>query len=327
MIARTMMNALKLFFWRYGVRIIPRIPLGILRGLTAMAVRADRFTSRGKRRVLRSELALCGLAAPGQEDRVMDRASRNQILSQIKMAFLSRLGPENIARYISVEGLEHLDQALAKGNGVILLNPHFGPFLLIMPALGHRGYKLTQVALQGEPITGKRVGLAKQVYDAKVQAIEDRMPVTFINAGESTMSVREVFRVLARNEVVLFASTGRGGRAWQETDFLGRKATFNRTPFNVAVKTSAVILPVFVLDDGPLARVVIERPLNLDRNAPAEQLIKEYSAVLERRVQALPDHFAHFLRDMRLQAGWDDHPFFADYPSRSRPAGARRKQP
>jgi lauroyl/myristoyl acyltransferase len=182
---------------------------------------------------------------------------------------------------------------------------------------------LEQVALQGEPIIGARKGIAKRVYDAKYRAIEGNMPVRFINAAENPLAIREVFRSLARNECVLFASTGRGGKAWHAERFLGRQATFNETPFRVAVKSGATLLPVFVIDADPLARVVIEGPLSAAGDADPAALIKEYVAVLERYVRLHPDHFAQYLLDMRLQAWWDDHPFFSDYPAQSGPAETR----
>jgi KDO2-lipid IV(A) lauroyltransferase len=240
------------------------------------------------------------------------RAFQNQTNSALKLCYIPRINPTNVGRFFVVEGAGRLDAALGQGSGAVLLNPHFGPFLLVMPALGHRGYRLRQVALQGEPPIWKRSWLQQGVYDAKFASVDRRMPVEFINAADSIMAIRKVFSALRENAVVLFASTGRGGRAWHEVDFLGRRATFNITPFRVARKASSPMFAVFVVDEDPCARVIIEGPIG-GGAATEEEALEEYAAVLASYVRKYPEHFALFLHDMRANAHWDDHPFFGDY--------------
>ena len=56
------------------------------------------------------------------------------------------LNPSNIHDVCDVLGLEHLDLALNKGRGAILMIGHFGANQMIMPALGHRGYPIHQLS-------------------------------------------------------------------------------------------------------------------------------------------------------------------------------------
>jgi KDO2-lipid IV(A) lauroyltransferase len=293
--------------------IIANIPVAITAYFTGLTAFAQSLLPTGKRRIMLYEMKRCGLINGDGQNRIFYKALRNHMNSMLKMCYLPGIDSVNVDKCLAVEGLKRIDEALEKGNGAVLLNPHFGPFMLVMPAIGHRGYKLAQVALQGEPIIGRRKGLKKGIYDKKFNAIEKKMPVNFINAAESNMALREVIRTLGRNEIVLFASTGRGGQAWHEVDFLGRRATFNLTPFRVSLKTSSEILPVFVVDSKPYAKVIIEKPLDIGRCNTPEHMLEQYVSVLESYVRKHSDHFAFFLYEMKANSWWDDHPFFNDY--------------
>lgn len=301
-------------FWGYLGRFCAWLSPAAIEKLCAPFVLLQVIFARRRGALILDELRRCGLMPDAPPARVLFAVFRNRLMSQLKLAYLPTLTPGNTPGLIEVEGLEHLDRARGEGRGVILLNPHFGPFMLVMPALGHRGYALHQVALQGEPITGRRTGFIRKSYYAKFRAIEGNMPVKFINAAESRMSIREVIRALDANETVLFASTGRGGKSWGDLALFGRDSSLNLTPFNIAVKGGAEVLPVFVLDAKPFAKVVIGEPLRRTEAATPEDLMRQYATVLEGFVQRYPEHFASFLHDMRKQSWWDDHPFFNDYP-------------
>lgn len=319
----TILDFIKWLYWRYLRTWIVRLSPPAVCSLTAPASCARFILSPARRTIMSAELSSCGLLNGRNKNRVMYETFRNHLATQIKMSYLPRIGKENVDAFLPIYGRANLDKALKKGRGVILLNPHFGPFMLVMPALGYRGYEVNQVALQGEPIVGRRKGLGKLAYNAKFDAIERNMPINFINAAESGMALREVVRALERNEIVLFASTGRGGKAWHEVPFLGRTAKFNLTPFRIAARTSAVVLPVLVMNAGPFAELVIEKPICPQTGNTPETMLAEYASVLGTSVENHPEHFAFFLHDMRMNAWWDDHPFFSDYPAQSEPAETR----
>ena len=310
------MNIFKWIFWRYLRVIFANIPIKLtMPVISAISFFYLIFGNR-MRRVTLSELTLSGLIKKDDKTYyLLYRAIKNHINSVIKLFYLPRINSGNIGKYIQIDGLHRLDEAINNGKGVILLNPHFGPFMLIMPALGHRGYKLNQVALQG---IGRRKGLDRIVYEIKLKSVEGNMPVNFINATYNKMAVRDVLCALKRNEVVLFASTGRGGTSvessWRTVNFLGRKANFNLSFFKIALRAGSTLLPVFVIDSEPFAKVIIEKPLETLKEGIPEKVLIEYISVLERYVKRYPDHFAFFLYEMNVKRLWDDHPFFLDYP-------------
>jgi len=237
------------------------------------------------------------------------------INNQAKMLYIPKMDAANIEKFISVSGLEILVEELMKNKGIILLNPHFGPFLLVMAALGHRGFRLNQLAIIGDPLNRKRKGLDQEIYKAKFNTIEENLPANFINAADNRYALRRALSALKHNEIVIFASTGRAGRSWHQLPFLNRNAHFNLTPFKMSIKTGASLIPVFAVDTNPspIAEIVIEKPIPVFENDSSRQLMARYIRLLEQYVTGRPDHFASFLFEMHVNAGWDDHPFFDDY--------------
>lgn len=313
-------NLLKLFFWRYLRAVMAKLPIPVLDGFIFLFSFIQVSMSGSKRKILAMELVKSGLARENSFPwKLVYRSYRNQNNRWIKKCLLSEIHSDNVDRYLTVQGIENLDKALSRGNGAIMLNPHFGPFLFALPALGYRGYPVHQVSMMSEKdILGKREGLRKLVYEAKFQSIEGRMPANFINAAGNPMVIRTVMKKLKEKGVVFFSSTGRGGKSWQKVDFLNRNASFSLAPFRLAIKMGVPIMPVFALDSTPVAKIVIEPPLDIPENGTPETLLETYASRLSSFISNHPDHFGYFLYEMYIKSWKDDHPFFDDYPERDR---------
>ncbi|MBI5644260.1 MAG: lysophospholipid acyltransferase family protein [Deltaproteobacteria bacterium] len=307
---RLILNIIRLILWgpvRKTVSFLPPAFLVIIERLLAMI--AYRLLS-GRRELLLKELARCfgGKKGKAYIDRAVRDSFRIYVSSQIRLFYLPRLNSSNIARYISVEGLQYLDQELEKGKGAIILNPHFGPFMMIMPALGYRGYKLNQMALQGEPPWGARQGLDKKVYDMKFRSVEGNMPVKFINAASGTFSLREAIKALKNNEIVFYPSTGMGGTVFHPVGLMGRRIMLSMTPFNAAKKTGASLLPAFVINEGAMIKLKIEKAVESDT---AEVGAEAYARILDEYVTKYPEHFAMYIYEVNKNIRMGGTPFFA----------------
>jgi KDO2-lipid IV(A) lauroyltransferase len=233
--------------------------------------------------------------------------------SQLFLLYLPLLNSSNIDEYIAVEGLEHLEKGLVKGKGVIILNPHFGLFLLIMPALGHRGYKINQMALQGDRYRwGPRKGIDKKVFNIKFNLIEGNMPVKFINAATGPKSIKEALNALRNNEIVLYPSTGRGGKSWHTVRFMERMASFDLFPFKMALKTGASLLPAFVIYENKTLKLKIEKPIRVDTNPIAETLLERYIEVLDSYIRKYPEHFLMYIYEVKSKTLVGESNIFID---------------
>ncbi len=301
-------------------RSIPYVPpalrdqIGTLLGALSLQMLGAEAT------ILREELhrSFAGIPLPKTETEILKGAFRNFWLADIETNLYPHLDEKNINDYIVLEGKNHLDSALQKGKGAILLIGHFGMNQLTMAALGHRGYPMNQLSAPPH-VWSEILGVdATPLQERKWRLIwekEQRLPAHHISVFGF---LRPAFECLDRNEVLCLAIDGGGGNRFTQVDFLGRRCNVAATPMSLAGKTSAPVLPGMVLrTGGGRHRLIIEPPIEMDRtrnrDSDLQRNTQRYMAVLERWVRRHPDHYLYFLRHRRKTSATDAVPFFEDY--------------
>lgn len=145
---------------------------------------------------------------------------------------MATLGPHNIDTYVEVQGLEKIDNALAKGNGVFILTGHLGNWELLGAFFAFKGYTLNAI---GAPI-----------YDPRLDelVVKNRLISGLRNIARGS-ATREIIRTLKRNEMVAILIDQDSAHVdGVFVDFLGHEAY---TPVGLAVlamKTGASIVPM-----------------------------------------------------------------------------------
>lgn len=306
---RAIINILRLVFWGPVRRLILYLNPGALTLIERMLASVTYCLFNDRRITVSSELmkSYGSIWPVDRINKAVHDSFRIYVSAQLRLFHLPRLNKSNIDMYISAEGIEHLEKGLASGKGVIIANPHFGPFMMIMPALGHRGYKLNQMALQGEPPWGSRRGLEKKVYDMKFRVVEGNMPVKFINAAAGTFSLRDTIKALKNNEIVIYPSTGKGGTVFHPVRLMGRIMMLSLIPFNIAIKTGSPLLPAFVINEGAMINLKIEKALVF---TTAEDGADAYAKVLDEYVEKYPEHFAMYIYEVNKNISKGGTPFF-----------------
>ncbi len=257
--------------------------------------------SGAKRRILREETELLFGSRLGRDEKeqIARESVRMYLKRQAENLLFGRLTRSMLDRMTVIEGLEHIDRALGRGRGVILLLNHFGSFLLPLPVLGFKGDRVNQV-------TGKvlsRNTLADLIWRLRKREA-DRLPIQFIGVASF---LRPVYDALRKGEIVAIAFDGREGKRWIPVKFIERTALFSPGPMNLARKTGAAIIPTFVVrrpDDRH--RIIFMKEFDLTQTSDAEEALtidtKRYAAILEDYVLRHPDHFGATLLDARRNA-------------------------
>jgi KDO2-lipid IV(A) lauroyltransferase len=232
---------------------------------------------------------------------VVKRSFRIHAKRQLENVFFGQLTKEKLDRIVSIQGFDHLQQVLQKNNGAILLLAHFGSFLLPLPVLGFKGYKVMQ--LGGKPLIEGTRPIHKKIFELRKNET-DKMPFQFSRADQYLGSV---VRALKNNEIVVIAFDGRTGSKWIPVPLINRIAEFSPGPFNLAIKTGAAILPTFVVrgrDNNHT--IVFEPPMDLEITENQEDARKKsterYSKIFERYLLRYPCHFASILYSVRQEA-------------------------
>lgn len=173
--------------------------------ISADDVRADRQQMRESLRLIFSD----------KDDVWIDETLR-QITIHYNWAYIDSLvlpvlSEAQIDAVFQVEGMELVDQALAKGRGVMLYGIHYGRFWggPIYPC--KKGYPLSYIA--------RTRGLAAAYHTNR--AITGRM----INVDE--FNKQEVYEVLQRNELLMTMADGNAGRKPVTVSFLGQAVQFS----------------------------------------------------------------------------------------------------
>ncbi len=223
-----------------------------------------------------------------QIKRIVSRCFVLHYQRQVESLFLGEMDKKTIEARVDAEGLSHIDRALAKGNGVILLLSHFGSFLLPPLLLGHKGYRVNQVA-------GRQIN--RSVFQERIWVWRkkrmDRQPVHFIQAEKF---LRPLYKALKKNEIVTIAFDGRDSRTWVTVDFFGRKAAFSPGPFELARRTGATIIPAFTVKQKDhthriefLSRFALAPAA--DREKAAARDTRNFAGILEGYIRQHPSHF------------------------------------
>lgn len=277
--------------------------------LSALAAKLIYAADRKLRAITVSELAaLYGGRKSEREIRELAKRTIEHYYARlVETFFFGALDKKRLEEIMRPEGMEHLDKALARGKGVILLISHFGSFLLPLPFLGYRGYTVNQITgkqLHSSPVTRRIWAWRKKE--------SERLPVNFIQVDKF---LRPLYQALGKNEIVALAFDGRDGSKWVTVDFYGRKALFSAGPFDLARRTGATIIPAFVVRKADRTHsLVFEPPFLLSEARDREKALGDDTArfvgLMLRYIDAYPCHFAWILFKIRKleKAGIDYAP-------------------
>jgi KDO2-lipid IV(A) lauroyltransferase len=214
------------------------------------------------------------------------RSLRNFFRASVEIAVALESRDEQLRQRIALVGRQHLDAALAKGQGVIILSAHLGNFFLVGSRLAVAGYPA--FVLVNQPRDGR---FAELMDDYRLRV---RQPT--IHARPRRQALRELHGALRDNRIVIvIADEFRRGKGIEAAFFSGRVIA-RRGPVTLALRTGAAIVPACLVrqaDDS--LKLVIEPELELDRAAKGSAQIGENTRRmiqwLERTVSAHPDQW------------------------------------
>ncbi len=303
-----------MFLYYPGQSLVNRVPGPVLDGLSGAGGRVLQALGAGD---MSEELRAiyAGRSLPRPEGEILGDAFRLTLYNELEVLRYPFLDPGTIDGTCVVEGREHLDAARAQGRGAIVLIGHYGANQMIMPALGHAGYRMAQLSapppVWAEILRDSRTTpLWEKVLQRRWQ-LEKRLPVEHVNVFRF---LRPAFETLKQNGVLGLAFDGGGGKKWLKLDFLGRKANFSLQPAQIWKKSGAVLLPTYVTrrPGERRHRVVITEPLPW--MGTPEASFAAFVRRFEAWVYAAPEQYLHFLAMRRRVRGTDVMPLFDDYP-------------
>ncbi len=252
------------------------------------------------RRDRRTTLINLRLAFPAMGERerraLGQRHFRSLVYSlfEIGLVWFDRSG--RLERLTRVEGIEHLDAALAAGKGVLLLGAHFTTNEIAaaaLPQTGHRYdivYKPTGNALMNRLTLGARLRRRGRLIP-------------------STANFKEMLLVFKRNGILLFAPDQRfDGDGHITVPLFGVPALSNPATSLIARATRCRVLPFIPrrLPDGSGYVMTIGAPLQDFPSGDATRDVARYYALIEAAVREAPEQYLWSYKRFRPVAGQPD---------------------
>ena len=206
--------------------------------------------------------------------------------------------------WLRMQDEHYLDEAWAQGKGVIIVSLHLGSWEAAIAALREKfvsqGSGLALLAEQVRPIrcfnwlVRTRSSVGCQVIPLNVDAVRRGDQVAVHRSGAA--AVRQIYRVLSQNGVVVMAIDRDLLGTGVPVPFLGRQASIPLGAVEIAARTGAAILPVSLVRDAhdnylcrgyPPVRVSVGD----DREESLRRSAQELLQVLEPALRSHPDQW------------------------------------
>jgi len=293
-------DAAKLVAW-YPLRwFVTAAPWAVAYFLGAFVGRVYCLVCRGKiRRIARNiHGALPERLTEEQALRCARTVATRHYVEHMEFYKLATLTRDNVGRHVTMDGIEHVESALASGKGAVLVHMHFGSKQFPLVALGLNGFPVTQVGYRDTAAEDYSF-IHRHVHLRLRLRIEARFKAKHVHLGES---MRPLYRCLQNNELLMIAGDGVGGARLPGTNylplpFLGRTMLFPPGPARLARGTGAPLIPLFcVQEKGSWRyRVVFGPAITLeisdDQKADARENTSRYARLFEEYVRLHPDHW------------------------------------
>ncbi len=159
---------------------------------------------------------------------------QNSVRNYLQAFALPTTTAKTIMDTVQIEGEDHLQEALARGKGVILFSAHFGPFDYMSQWIAIKGYDLT---IPVEHLKDPRM------LDLML-TLRRSHGVHFLPLGGSA-PMRAILQALRNNKIVLITADRAVQGERVEVPFFGAPAELPSGPAALAIRTGAAVVGAF----------------------------------------------------------------------------------
>jgi len=231
----------------------------------------------GSCRYRRVALANLAQAFPDWSQRDVRRTARetfrNFARGLLEFFYLQRVSPEELDEWIMIEGAEHVDAALAKGQGIICVTAHLGNWEILARKLARQGYRLSVIARDSDdPETTRIINHVRENGGYKVLGRDS--------------SALAALRCLRKNEL-LGILPDQNTLSGVFVEFFDRPVAAVTGPAVLALKTGAAIMCGFArrTPEGRF-KAVVYPPLDLPHTGSEEGDVHALTAAFTRVIEA-----------------------------------------
>jgi len=218
------------------------------------------------RRVELIEKAYRTLPINAHCDKIVTHSLAANILRFYRLAALARCSDRQLERWLEIDGLDILEQALGQGRGVIVLNSHTSLAHLLTFVL-HRSGHSDLHTVGDDSMKLNLLGI-----EAKAE-----QPATAGTKQSAFLQQLQVAKLILRNGgLVQIAGDGSYGTSGIDAELFGRKRFFRKGFAELAALTRAEVVPALVTmrPDG-VVKVRFETPFPRSPHKQASRVLVE----------------------------------------------------
>lgn len=208
-------------------------------------------------------------------------------LNIIETLSIPRIDRRYINRYVRIENLKYLDDALKRGKGVILLSYHMGNWELANITCGLQGYRYKVIVNeQRYPLLNELLNRYRESKGCKT-----------IPRG---VALREIIKALKNNEVVAMVGD-QGGKEGHLCKFFGLPVSTPTGFVRFALVTGASVIPAIIVRERRFShRIILEVPLAVGAAEETKENLEEHlsqsNRILEYYVAGYPQEYFWFYK-------------------------------
>jgi phosphatidylinositol dimannoside acyltransferase len=198
---------------------------------------------------------------------------------------LRSIDRDTVFEHIEIEGLEHVEAALAHGRGAIIVSGHIGNFSVMAKLPAVLGLEAAVIAERVDP---------PQLFNYMAR-LRSAMGIDVIPPGSTAM--RRVLRLLRSNGVLLLAADRDVTHQGRPVRFFRHETTLPSGPVVLAMKTGAPLIPAYtVRTSNRRSTVAISAPIRLactgDWERDVDRNMAKLANALETMIVADPGQWA-----------------------------------
>lgn len=272
-------------------------------GMDKLASRGQRLgrwhfrLARAKRRRLQVEMShALNLPKTACKDLLREAFEVNdRAILEILAMYTATVSREQVARACEVDGLEHLDQALARKRGVVMLGMHMGNGVAMATHLANLGYPMAVIYREAGKIPTHffRDGIRSLGMEA-------------IPAVPASVGVRRMLKALKENRILFILMDQATKQGGVPARFLGKRLSMPPGPAELARRTGAAVVPALLTGTEPRWRFRLDPPVTLDSAAELSENVGFLTEIMQRHIESEPQWWTWH------QRRWARHPFDAE---------------
>lgn len=237
---------------------------------------------------------------PSLDGPALRRASQRAFDSYMRYYAESFRLPSMSAKYVldrfTVDGYHHVEETLAKGNGVIFAIPHLGGWEWAGRWMAERGHNMTVIVEPLQP---------PELFEWFAKLRSD-LGMKVVPLGPDSPAV--ILSALKRNEIVCLLSDRDIARNGVEVEFFGARTTLPAGPAMLSIRANTPVLPVAIYFTSQVDghHAVVRPPLTFEKTGGLRDAVAVGTQRIARELEVLikraPEQWHMF------QPNWPDDP-------------------